>query len=95
MEAEKIEVGAIPLKTYTTYIKYAGGYFFSFFVLLIFIINVSSTGIILNYCTLKVLYYSLLFLTALSSWWLAHWLSVGVAVFEFSPPFFFYLNDCL
>lgn len=47
IEAESVEVGAIPWKIYASYIKYAGGYFFSFFVLLIFIINVSSTGIAL------------------------------------------------
>lgn len=44
VESEKMESGAIPWSTYSTYIRMCGGYFFSFFVLLVFIANVSSTG---------------------------------------------------
>lgn len=45
IQEEKIEVGSIPLETYNTYIKAAGGYCLAFFVLFMFIVNVVGTGI--------------------------------------------------
>ena len=45
IQEEKIEVGSIPLETYNTYIKAAGGYILGFFVLSMFIVNVVGTGI--------------------------------------------------
>ena len=43
-EAEKMEKGSIPWRTYHIYIKSAGGYILAFFVLLTFILNIFSTG---------------------------------------------------
>lgn len=60
IEAERVEKGSIPITTYLVYLRYAGGYFLSLFVLMTFIVNIGSTSF--------------------SSWWLAHWLHVGVAV---------------
>ncbi|XP_046652903.1 ATP-binding cassette sub-family C member 5-like [Daphnia pulicaria] len=58
VQDEKVEVGSIPMETYNTYIKAAGGYLLAIFVFSMFVINVVGT--------------------AMSSWWLAHWLDVGV-----------------
>ncbi|EFX63846.1 ABC protein, subfamily ABCC, partial [Daphnia pulex] len=58
VQDEKVEVGSIPMETYNTYIKAAGGYLLATFVFSMFVINVVGT--------------------AMSSWWLAHWLNVGV-----------------
>lgn len=49
IQEEKIEVGSIPLETYNTYIKAAGGYILAIFVLSMFIVNVVGTGINNNF----------------------------------------------
>jgi hypothetical protein len=43
-EAEKMEKGSIPWSTFHLYIKSAGGYIISCFVLLTFVLNIFSTG---------------------------------------------------
>lgn len=45
-EAEKMEKGSIPWSTFHIYIKSAGGYILSFFVLLTFVLNIFSTGMV-------------------------------------------------
>jgi hypothetical protein len=43
-EEEIVEKGTIPISTYNTYIKLAGGYMFSSFVLLLFAVNGIASG---------------------------------------------------
>jgi hypothetical protein len=43
-EAEKMDKGSIPWSTFHIYIKFAGGYILSFFVILTFVLNIFSTG---------------------------------------------------
>jgi hypothetical protein len=45
VQDEKVEVGSIPMETYNTYIKAAGGYLLATFVFSMFVINVVGTGI--------------------------------------------------
>jgi hypothetical protein len=45
VQDEKVEVGSIPMETYNTYIKAAGGYLLAIFVFSMFVINVVGTGI--------------------------------------------------
>lgn len=78
-EAEKMEKGSIPWNTYHVYIKAAGGYVLSIIVLLVFMVNIFSTGILFHY-RMESQHSWWNFHLALSSWWLSHWLNVGVAV---------------
>ena len=89
--AEKMEKGSIPWGTYHIYIKSAGGYILALIVLLIFILNVFVTGkfrILLRFF-LPTFYFTSMSI-AFSSWWLAHWLNVGVAVRTFLRFSLFY-----
>lgn len=43
-EEEMMEKGSIPVSTYKTYIKLAGGYMLSIFVLSLFAVNVIGSG---------------------------------------------------
>lgn len=84
IEEEKMEVGSIPCKTYKAYIKSAGGYILAAFVLSMFTVNVVGSGTIIFrfheriQCCLT--YVSFHVPSAMSSWWLAHWLNTGVVV---------------
>lgn len=89
VQDEKVEVGSIPMETYNTYIKAAGGYLLAIFVFSMFVINVVGTGMnylkrrnlkVLNQLNPIFLIKLNFFLEAMSSWWLAHWLDVGVVV---------------
>jgi ATP-binding cassette subfamily C (CFTR/MRP) protein 5 len=89
-EEEMMEKGFIPVSTYKTYIKLAGGYMLSIFVISMFAVNVIGSG---NDQNLKIIcfkayfYSSLLYLIAMSAWWLAHWLNVGVVVSNYLTEF--------
>lgn len=47
-EVEMMEKGSIPVSTYKTYIKLAGGYMLSIFVFSLFAVNVIGAGIVIK-----------------------------------------------
>ena len=81
-EEETMEVGSIPCSIYKAYIQSAG-YILSAFVLSMFVVNVVGTGRkleIIKPKPNKFSYCRWIEFVGMSSWWLAHWLNVGVVV---------------
>jgi hypothetical protein len=70
-EVEMMEKGSIPVSTYKTYIKLAGGYMLSIFVFSLFAVNVIGSGSNQNlkFTFIHAYFYSsLLYSIAMSAW---------------------------